>query len=109
MEIPRERTISSDIKIKYAFRNNENEISRSEGGTRSAIYQSGPEGKLRSKIVEIVNGAKEHLCICSFMLSDPEIVDSIIKANEDRGVRVYLLTAAEKFLKADDADEEWAQ
>jgi len=104
-----EKTISSHITIKYAFRNSKNELSRSEGGTGSAVYQSGPEGKLRSKIVEIVNGAREHLCICSFLLSDPEIEKAIIKASKDRRVRVYLLTAAETLLDADDEDEQFKQ
>ena len=104
-----EKTISSPITIKYAFRNSKNELSRSEGGTGSAGYQSGPEGKLRSKIVEIVIGARDHLCICSFLLSDPEIEKAIIKASKDRRVRVYLLTAAETLLDADDEDEQFKQ
>lgn len=59
---------------------------------------------LLKKVISIINGAEEVLCIASFLIKEQVVKDAILEATK-RGVRVYILTVAENdALK--DADEE---
>ncbi len=59
----------------------------------SGIFQSGTDQAIDT-VLNIIRGAKEILCISSFMIQESEIISEIEKAIERR-VRVYMLTAPE--------------
>jgi cardiolipin synthase len=64
-------------------------------------------GAIRNKLIAIVDGAKEVVCACSFLIADENIVKTLLRAY-DRGVRVYLLTASEtQLLKEPRTDSEF--
>ena len=60
----------------------------------SGIFQSGTEQAINT-VLNIIQGAKEVLCISSFMIQESDVITEIEKAIE-RGVRVYMLTAPEQ-------------
>jgi sugar-specific transcriptional regulator TrmB len=75
--------------------------------SESRVWLIDPDGLVRSKLVEIVDGANQIVCVCSFLIADKNIVDALLRAHE-RGVRVYLLTASEnQLLKEPRTDSEF--
>jgi cardiolipin synthase len=72
-----------------------------------ATILSGGEGggSLKSKVLEIIRESEEILAICSFLMSDDDLLDAILKAS-DRGVRVYILTASKDRISKDTSEEE---
>lgn len=66
------------------------------------LFQSGDKA-LTQRIRTIISGAKDFICLSSFIIQDSEIIDEI-KRSYSRGVRVYILTSAE--VNADDPAEE---
>jgi phosphatidylserine/phosphatidylglycerophosphate/cardiolipin synthase-like enzyme len=57
------------------------------------IFQPGANN-LIDKIIKVISHTKQFLCVSSFLIQDSSIIDEIRKCYE-RGVRVYILTAAE--------------
>ena len=57
------------------------------------IFQPGGNN-LIDKIVKVISHTEQFLCVSSFLIQDSSIIDEIRKCYE-RGVRVYMLTAAE--------------
>lgn len=73
----------------------------------SKVWLIDPDGLVRSKLVGIVDGANQIVCVCSFLIADKYIVEALLRAHE-RGVRVYLLTASEnQLLKEPRTDSEF--
>ena len=70
-----------------------------------SLYQAGPGGTMRDAIVQIVRGAREVVCLCSFLLSEEGIHRALLSAAEN-GVRVYVLTASREQLERMPKDEE---
>lgn len=66
----------------------------------SRIIQTERNGVLRGKITQLIDSAKETICVSSFLIADAHIIPSLLSASE-RGVRVYLLTASETQLFKD--------
>ena len=60
----------------------------------SGIFQSGTDQAIDT-VLNIIQGAKEVLCISSFMIQESDVITEIEKAIE-KGVRVYMLTAPEQ-------------
>ena len=67
-----------------------------------------PEGVgFEERIVQLIDSAQEHICVCSFLIADNVIEDALLSAVH-RGVRVYLLTSAEVKLKTSEG-EDWGR
>lgn len=60
------------------------------------ILVPGENKTLLNRLISIINGAEEVLCIASFLIQEQSVKDAIVEAAADRGVRVYILTYAEK-------------
>ncbi len=76
-----------------------------EKDTSPPLLSGGEEGgSLKSMVLDIIREAKEVLIICSFLISDIELLNAILTAS-DRGVRVYILTASKDRI-AEDIPEE---
>ena len=64
-----------------------------------SVIESGQGKVLLTKIVKAIDGAKEMICLQSFLIQDTAIIDALIKAVSDRGVKVFVLSSAEARLK----------
>ena len=60
------------------------------GDPTQTIVQSGPDGLLKSQLLNLIDSAESIVCLCSFIIADTEVERALIKA-VDRGVRVYAL------------------
>ena len=69
------------------------------------VFRTGPQGLFRNALVQSLNGASEVALVCSFLLSDKFLAAAILDAAQ-RGVRVYVLTAAEDKVSKTLADDE---
>lgn len=67
---------------------------RTETWNDAGIWQTGPRRAAAIHAVSLIDGAKEVLVVCSFLLSDPEILSALERAST-KGVRVYAMLAAE--------------
>ncbi len=65
-----------------------------------SVIESGENGILFKKIIEDIKNAKEMVCLQSFLIQDTEIIDELIKAKEQKGVRIFVLDSAEAKLEA---------
>ena len=96
MEIPMEKTTSTRINLKHAFRNSESKLSRNEGGSGSSVYQSGPEGKRRIISVlgdgdivgemGLIDGLPRSATVtaledCTISVLSPEVFNSLAQHN----------------------------
>jgi len=62
------------------------------------VWISGNDGKLLNELKKAIDSSKEMICISSYIFSEPEIKECLLKASK-RKVRVYMLTASNKHLK----------
>ncbi len=62
-------------------------------------------GSLKSMVLEIIRESEEILAICSFLISDGDLLKAILEAS-DRGVRVYIITASKDRIAKDTSEEE---
>ena len=69
---------------------------------------TGKKKYLRNKIIEYIDSAKNFVCLCSFILTETEIISSLKKASQ-RGVRVYILTAPEHQLTRENSEADIRQ
>lgn len=60
----------------------------------AGIYRVGPGRRLHGALKHTIETAREVVLIASFLLSDRDLADALVRAAE-RGVRVYVLTASE--------------
>lgn len=67
---------------------------RTEIWNGAGLWQTGPRRAAAIHAVGIIDSAKEVLVVCSFLLSDPEILSALERAS-NKGVRVYVMLAAE--------------
>lgn len=73
------------------------------------LWQSDETAAFRSELIEAIQAAKGMVCVSSFLFADRELIRALLNA-ADRGVRVYILTAAETFLlKESRGDGEFEQ
>jgi phosphatidylserine/phosphatidylglycerophosphate/cardiolipin synthase-like enzyme len=76
---------------------------------REGVWETDPTGALRSRAINLIERAKEIVCVSSFILADPELHKTLLSASV-RGVRVYLLTACEqKLLRDPRVDDEFSE
>lgn len=69
------------------------------------VFRTGPEGLFRNALVQSLNDAAEVALVCSFLLADKPLAKAILDAAQ-RGVRVYVLTAAEDKVSKTLADDD---
>lgn len=70
------------------------------------ILESGPSGVFFNKIIQAINSAQEFICLQSFLIQDSPIIDALVKAVQERSVRVFVLSSAEARLKDGKITEE---
>lgn len=71
-----------------------------------AVLESGPSRIFFNKILEAINAAREVICLQSFLIQDSPIIDALVKAVQQRHVRVFVLSSAEARLKESIITEE---
>ena len=104
--IEKNHIVQNNPNFRFAFKKPE-EGSDWKEMNDSRIHTSGSSGGLRTRIVQLIDSAQEHICVCSFLIADNVIEDALLSAVE-RGVRVYLLTSAEVKLKTSEG-EDWGR
>ncbi len=102
--LTKEINIINEGTIKFPILPN-GEGWRSTEKEKLSVIESG-EGKiLFSKIIEVIANAKQMICLQSFLIQDTGIIDALVRAVEERQVKVFILSSAEARLK-DTIDEE---
>ncbi len=71
-----------------------------------SVIETGQGGFLFNKIVDDIRNAKKMICLQSFLIQDTEIIDELIKAQQERNVRIFILDSAETRLKSGFEEEE---
>jgi len=102
--IEMKHVVKKDTGFRFAFKRHGDGLQWKET-TGSKVMTSGTSGGLRTQITQLITQAKQHVCVCSFLLADAILEEALIAATE-RGVRVYLLTSAEMKLKTSEG-EDW--
>lgn len=64
-----------------------------------SVIETGKEGILFNKIVKAINDAKKIICLQSFLIQDTKIIDALLKAKQERKVKVFVMDSAEARLK----------
>jgi hypothetical protein len=64
----------------------------------SSVLQSSSDKVVFNKVLSLIKGAKESICLQSFLIQDTAIIDELVKATE-RGIRVFITSSAEARLK----------
>lgn len=75
---------------------------RFKSGDRDIIIPS-KEGELISYLVEMIENARDMICLSSFLIQKSPVTEALLAA-ETRGVNVFILTAREEDLKNLDDD-----
>lgn len=70
------------------------------------VYQSGESRTMANAVIGLLNLAKESAIVCTFLLSDDEVVEAIEKAAK-RGIRIYLLLSTEARLAKEPGEGEF--
>lgn len=71
-----------------------------------SVIESGEGKVLFSKIIKAIDGAKVMVCLQSFLIQDTEIINALVKAVEEREVKVFVLSSVEARLKETIEEEE---
>jgi len=71
-----------------------------------SVIESGEGKVLFSKIIKAIESAKQIICLQSFLIQDTAIIDALLKAVEEREVKVFVLSSAEARLKETIEEEE---
>ncbi|MEO0041509.1 MAG: hypothetical protein RL329_957 [Bacteroidota bacterium] len=89
-------TIPSDTILENIFiQNNEWNPANIE---KQTLVQSGKDEILFKKTLLLIQSAREIICLQSFLIQDSTLIDELVKARE-RGVKIYITSAAEVRLK----------
>src|SRR5579859_4923801 len=70
-----------------------------------SVIESGKDKVLFAKIIKAIDGARQMICLQSYLSQDTEIIDSLIRAVEERRVKVFVLSSADARL-SDTIEEE---
>jgi phosphatidylserine/phosphatidylglycerophosphate/cardiolipin synthase-like enzyme len=89
-------TIPSDAILENIFIQN-NEWNPANVETQTLV-QSGKDETLFKKVLLLIQSAIETICLQSFLIQDSALIDELVKARE-RGVKIYITSAAEVRLK----------
>ena len=102
--LTKEITIKNERGIQFPILPNGTGWKSTENENLS-VLESGDKKILLSKIVEAIDGAKELICLQSFLIQDTTIIDRLLQAVKERKVRVFILSSAEARLKDTIEDE----
>lgn len=72
-------------------------VERGPENGAQGVWFAESTGALRARLIELVNSASEVACISSFIIADQTLQSAVLSAAA-RGVRIYVLTAAEQKL-----------
>ena len=81
---------------------------QSSEGMPLSILESGKQGILLEKIIEAVRGARDFICMQSFLIEDTALIDALVEARR-RGVRIFVLSSVEARIKDIAEEPEWNQ
>jgi len=70
---------------------------RTERPSQAPLFQTGQARLAASRAIEMIDSAREVVVVCSFLLSDPEVLVALERATSN-AVRVYVMLAAESRL-----------
>ena len=71
-----------------------------------SVIESGKNGLLFHKIIADIELAQEMICLQSFLIQDTQIIDALLKAKQERDVRVFIMGCAEAKLESNPYEEE---
>lgn len=71
-----------------------------------SIIESGKNGVLFNKIIVGIHNAQVMICLQSFLIQDTKIIDALLKARQERGVKIFIMGCAEAKLKENPYGEE---
>jgi len=74
-------------------------------GKNGNVIVGGPDGALMKRLIQLVAGAKDMVCLSSFLIQTTDLTRALSKAAE-RGVPVYILTAPKDGINVDEEDIE---
>jgi cardiolipin synthase A/B len=69
------------------------------------VWRTGPQLRFRQALIAAIDGARDVVLLCSFLLADDAITQAILRAAA-RGVRAYVLTASEQRIGKTVRDDE---
>mgnify|MGYP001263070244 CR=1 FL=1 len=101
--IEKQHIVENNPKFRFAFTRQDTQSPWNESQV-GRVMTSGTSGTLKKRIIQLIDSAREQICVCSFLLADVAIEDALLQA-EKRGVRVYLLTSAEVKLKTSEDED----
>jgi len=96
--LTKEITIRNDGSIQYPILANGTGWKSTENETLP-VLESGDKKILLSKIIETIDGATEFICLQSYLIQDTALIDALLRAVNERKVRVFILGSAEARLK----------
>lgn len=103
--LTREINIINEATIQFPILSNGSGwISTEKQGL--SVIESGQNLILFSLILKAIESAKQIICLQSFLIQDTAIVDALIKAFTEKGVRVFVLSSVEARLKQTIEEEE---
>jgi len=75
-----------------------------------SVIESGKEGILFENIIYSINNAQKMICLQSFLIQDTKIIDALLDAKQNRGVKIFVMDSAEARLSnsAFEEDESFA-
>lgn len=90
----------------WVARGNETKTANNLLGERISekLFVPGKEKILLREVLSLIDNAKDKICLASFLISDRELVDALLKATQ-RGIDIYLLTASEAKLESEPAED----
>ena len=94
------------INIPIVWVPSKKEAANTTQADYGSVWTSCPEGRLTTKITDMIDSAQETIIVCSFLLADKAIENALYNAARC-GVRVYLMLACETRLDNDNPDDEF--
>lgn len=94
-----ENEILENILVKRLIENSNLELNCAQDSLYGRTIVSGGR-KFIDQIISFINEARKMICLSSFLLTEVEIIDSLLLASE-RNISIYILTSPEKILEKD--------
>ena len=104
-ELIYKKSFENKIVLNNVFIPTNKEWKSTENSNLSVI-ESGNKGVLFHKIIADIELAQDLICLQSFLIQDTQIIDALLKAKQERSVRVFVMGCAEAKLKENPYGEE---
>lgn len=92
------RTVDNEYVLPMGWHRSRDTLPLDDGPGDHELAQAGPKQRLHDELIASVDNSAEVVLAASFLFADPKLADALLAAQE-RGVRVYLLTASEQRLR----------